>query len=89
MENIVDIQFGAAHSVCLTTNGKLSSFGCNDEGALGRETQADNYDPEPNDINIPGEVAMISTGDSHSACLLRDGRVFVWGSFKVIFFALY
>lgn len=32
---------------------------------------------------LAGEVIKISAGYSHAACLLRDGRVFAWGSFRV------
>ena len=32
---------GGMHSLCLTTDGKVWSFGCNDEGALGRPINED------------------------------------------------
>lgn len=81
---IVDVCAGGMHTVCLTKEGKVLTFGCNDEGALGRIT-SDKEDSEftPGEVELPGEVAQISAGDSHTAALLKDGRVFVWGTFRV------
>lgn len=36
----------------------------------------------PAKIELPAKVIKISAGDSHSACLLDDGRAFAWGSFR-------
>lgn len=50
------------HTVALSNHGKIYTWGCNDEGALGREG------PE----NVPLEVLMaipvtdVSAGDSHT-----------------------
>ena len=38
---IVSIAAGGMHSVCLTKDGEVWSFGCNDEGALGRPIDDD------------------------------------------------
>uniref|UniRef100_A0A1A9WTS1 RCC1-like domain-containing protein n=1 Tax=Glossina brevipalpis TaxID=37001 RepID=A0A1A9WTS1_9MUSC len=76
--NVVDIAAGGMHSLLLTLEGHVYSFGCNDEGALGRNGS----EFIPSIINLPDKVVKISAGDSHSACLLEDGRVFGWGSFR-------
>lgn len=34
-------------------------------------------------IDFCEKIIKISAGDSHSACLSEDGRVFAWGSFEV------
>ncbi|XP_065076912.1 regulator of chromosome condensation [Ochlerotatus camptorhynchus] len=83
LKDIVDISAGGMHNLCLTRRGEVFSFGCNDEGALGRET-ADEEGSEflPRKIALPSECLKISAGDSHSACLLNDGRVYAWGSFR-------
>lgn len=63
---------------------QVLTFGCNDEGALGRNT-ADKEDSEftADTVDLPGKVIQISAGDSHTAALLDDGRVFAWGTFRV------
>lgn len=80
--DVVDICAGGMHSLCLTKTGVIYSFGCNDEGALGRDSSEEGSDFVPKSIELPGKCVKISAGDSHSACLLADGRVFAWGSFR-------
>lgn len=81
--NVVNVKAGGMHSLCLTKAGEIWSFGCNDEGALGRDTSEEGSENKPRKIDLEGKVVKISAGDSHSACLLEDGRVFAWGSFRV------
>lgn len=83
LSDVVDISAGGMHNLCLTATGKVYSFGCNDEGALGRDTSEEGSEFVPKPIDLPGSCVKISAGDSHSACLLEDGRVFAWGSFRV------
>ncbi|XP_017071241.1 regulator of chromosome condensation [Drosophila eugracilis] len=78
----VDVVAGGMHNLVLTKTGDIYSFGCNDEGALGRDTSEDGSESKPGQIDLPGKALSISAGDSHSACLLEDGRVFAWGSFR-------
>lgn len=79
---VVDICAGGMHSIFLSEKGDIYTFGCNDEGALGRDTREPGSEHIPTKITLPGKVSKISAGDSHSAVLLTDGRVFVWGSFR-------
>lgn len=58
------------------------TFGCNDEGALGRDTSVSS-EVVPATVILPGRAIRISAGDSHSAALLESGQVFAWGSFRV------
>lgn len=83
VKNVVDVCAGGMHSLCLTKTGEVYSFGCNDEGALGRVTEdIDGAEFNPAKVDLPQKVIKMSCGDSHSACLLDDGRVFAWGSFR-------
>lgn len=83
MKDVVDISAGGIHNLCLTRKGEVYSFGCNDEGALGRATADDDgAEFQPRLIALPAPCLKISAGDSHSACLLNDGRVYAWGSFR-------
>ncbi|RZC43084.1 regulator of chromosome condensation, partial [Asbolus verrucosus] len=72
---IVDICAGGMHTIL--------TFGCNDEGALGRITEGiEDSECTPGEVELPGKVIQMSAGDSHSAALLDDGRVFAWGTFR-------
>lgn len=80
--NAVAISAGGMHSLYMNDVGDVYSFGCNDEGALGRDTSKDGSEYEVAAVELPDKAVRISTGDSHSAALLEDGRVFGWGSFR-------
>lgn len=76
------------HNVCLTKDGKVITFGCNDEGALGRATTVEGSETFPGFVDLPAPAIQVTAGDSHSAALLSDGRVFAWGSFRASINAL-
>lgn len=62
------------------------SWGCNDEGALGRNTSVEDSETTPGIVEIPeedAEIYSISAGGSHSALLLSNGNVYSWGTFRV------
>lgn len=79
---IVEIAAGGMHSVCLSANGEVYTFGCNDEGALGRPQTDDDSEVYPAAVNLPEEMVMISAGDSHTAALSVTGKVYLWGNFR-------
>lgn len=81
LENVVEIAVGGMHTVCLAEDGKVYTWGCNDEGALGREAEGDS-EFEPQAVQLPQKAVQISAGDSHSVALLEDGTVYAWGSFR-------
>ncbi|CAK8691287.1 unnamed protein product [Clavelina lepadiformis] len=77
---------GAMHTVCLSSQSKLYSFGCNDEFALGRITdEEDNSEYNPGQIEGPlaGKVIVqVTAGDSHTTSLTSSGEAFIWGTFR-------
>nr|XP_020136107.1 regulator of chromosome condensation isoform X5 [Microcebus murinus] len=81
-EDIVQAEAGGMHTVCLSKNGQVYSFGCNDEGALGRDTSVEGSETVPGKVELQEKVVQVSAGDSHTAALTEDGRVFLWGSFR-------
>ncbi|KAI0990248.1 hypothetical protein GJ496_009582 [Pomphorhynchus laevis] len=81
-DSIVDIAAGGMHSLVLTSSGSVYSWGCNDEGALGRSSDIDDDYSQPAQVQIDANIVQISAGDSHSAALCSDGNVFIWGVFR-------
>uniref|UniRef100_T1J8U9 RCC1-like domain-containing protein n=1 Tax=Strigamia maritima TaxID=126957 RepID=T1J8U9_STRMM len=79
---MADVCAGGMHTVCLSEDGKVFTFGCNDEGALGRDTSEEDSEFEPGEVEIDGRVIQISAGDSHSAALTDAGDVYAWGTFR-------
>ena len=59
--------------------GEAFTFGCNDEGALGREG------PEkiPTKVEINAVIDLISAGDNHTVfASSQSGSIFFTGSYK-------
>ena len=53
---------GGMHTVVVTPNGIPYSWGCNDDGALGRQGN----DSIPERVHLPNPVDGIAVGGSHS-----------------------
>ena len=80
-ERVTSVACGGLHAAVLTLDGKLWTWGCNDDDVLGRG--GNESVPEL----VRGALATlpvqaVSCGDSHTAALTRDGRVFTWGTYK-------
>ncbi|XP_021055462.1 regulator of chromosome condensation isoform X1 [Mus pahari] len=82
LQDVVQAEAGGMHTVCLSQSGQVYSFGCNDEGALGRDTSVEGSEMVPGKVELQEKVVQVSAGDSHTAALTEDGRVFLWGSFR-------
>ncbi|KAM9852623.1 regulator of chromosome condensation isoform 2-T2 [Aulostomus maculatus] len=81
-EKIVQVVAGGMHTVCLSDTGLVYTFGCNDEGALGRDTAGVGSEMVPGKVTLEEKVVQVSAGDSHTAALTEDGTVYMWGSFR-------
>ncbi|CAF1089937.1 unnamed protein product [Rotaria sp. Silwood1] len=82
-ENIQYICAGGMHSCALTITGYVYTWGCNDDGALGRIT--DDIDDE----YIPGlfvlpeeEIKSLCAGDTFTVALAKSGRAYISGCFR-------
>lgn len=62
---------------------QVYTFGCNDEGALGRDTSEEGSETLTGKVDLGEKVVQVSAGDSHTAALTEEGTVYVWGSFRV------
>lgn len=80
-DQCVQVCAGGLHSIYLTIDGDVYTFGCNDEHALGRMTDDENCFI-PGIVNLPEKILQISAGDSHSAALSVTGKVYIWGTFR-------
>ncbi|XP_012707793.2 regulator of chromosome condensation [Fundulus heteroclitus] len=81
-EKMVQVVAGGMHTVCLSEAGHIYTFGCNDEGALGRDTSEEGSEMVPGKVTLNEKVIQVSAGDSHTAALTEDGSVYIWGSFR-------
>jgi len=83
-EDVVAVAAGALHNLVLTKTGKVYSWGCNDDGAIGRETATDVGEMAPALVDgLAGvTVTQISCGASHSLALDDKGTVYSWGAYR-------
>ena len=81
-KSIIKVSCGGMHTIALASNGVLYSWGCNDDGALGRKGQ-ENV-PLRVDGALDIAVSDVSTGDCHSVAYnTQENTVFYWGCYKV------
>ncbi|OQR76411.1 regulator of chromosome condensation-like [Tropilaelaps mercedesae] len=75
---------GAMHSLVLTSKGDMYSFGCNDDGTLGRVTAEEKDCFVPGRVDIPDnfKVSKIAVGNVHNVALTTNGRVLLWGIYR-------
>lgn len=82
IKDAVDVVAGGMHTIVLTKNGEVYSFGCNDEGALGRKVEEEEDCFVPGKVELEGRVVQLSAGDSHTAVITDAGKLFAWGTFR-------
>jgi len=82
VEDAVEVVAGGMHTVVLDKNGHVWTFGCNDEGSLGRIVGEEEECFVPGQVSLPAPVVQVSAGDSHTAALTEEGKVWLWGTFR-------
>ncbi|KAI7893988.1 regulator of chromosome condensation 1/beta-lactamase-inhibitor protein II [Mucor mucedo] len=79
-EDIVDVVCGGMHSIALTKEGKLWSWGCNDQRALGRS--GDEYVPGKVENMDDVKVVKVACCDSVTMALSDEGKLYCWGTYR-------
>eukprot|EP00927_Polykrikos_kofoidii_P037863 TRINITY_DN32069_c0_g1_i1.p1 TRINITY_DN32069_c0_g1~~TRINITY_DN32069_c0_g1_i1.p1 ORF type:complete len:951 (-),score=173.80 TRINITY_DN32069_c0_g1_i1:89-2848(-) len=77
---IASVACGGLHTLCLSAGGVVYSWGCGDDGALGRPTGE--LDCEPRPLERPIGVRFVACGDSHSCAIDAASKLWLWGSYK-------
>lgn len=75
--NAISVAAGNYHSMALTSDKKLYTWGYNDSGVLGNATSTDSYVPVH--ISALTNVVSIGAGDFHSMAVLANGNLYTWG----------
>ena len=85
-EPIIQVAAGPLHSVCLTNENRIFTFGCNDEHALGRPDTDDNNNEEADpfgEVDLSKvmnedeeKIVQVVAGDSHTFVLSNLGKVY-------------
>lgn len=74
-KRIVDAACGQYHTLVVTSDGELWSFGF----GLGRGLGNNELDGFPRRVPDLNSVVQVSAGTYHSACVLRSGAALAWG----------
>ncbi|KAJ8383045.1 hypothetical protein SKAU_G00038230 [Synaphobranchus kaupii] len=77
--HVIQVACGEHHTIALSRDGQLFTWGWNLHGQLGQRKQVPGY-PDPEPLLTPGiPLAMIAAGGEHSFALSLSGAVFAWG----------
>ncbi len=86
VEGVAAIAAGGQHSLALTRDGRVFAWGSNWNGQLGDgRSGAGTHSAAPLPVSAPDGkgaltgVVAIAAGALHSAAVMADGRLFVWG----------
>ena len=77
-KKVIKICCGAYHSMALTSDGEVFSWGHNTFAQLGDKTY--NSRKTPTQVLFRDKIVSISCGTNHSIALTHNGSAYVWGS---------
>jgi alpha-tubulin suppressor-like RCC1 family protein len=75
----VSVSGGRAHSVGVTADGKVRSWGANEHGQLAQEDLNDEWVPSVEYFDASDWV-QVSAGDDHTLAVKLDGTLWGWGN---------
>lgn len=79
-EDIVRVQCGASHSLALTRQGRVYTWGKNSQGQCGLGNMEDVFKPQLLKRLQDQVVVQLTAGWEHSIALTHEGKMYSWGS---------
>jgi alpha-tubulin suppressor-like RCC1 family protein len=83
LSDILAVAAGNYHSVALKADGTVWTWGMNNVGQLGDNTNTRRLTPVqvlgPNSVGFLTDIVAIAAGGIHTLALREDGTVFAWG----------
>ena len=76
---LVAVSAGGRHSLAMDAAGKVWAWGDNSSGQLGLGHTRPVTGPSKV-LGLPSKVLAVAAGSQHSAALLADGSIWVWGA---------
>jgi len=78
-QRVIAVSAGGSHSLVLTADGSVWSWGWSDAGRLGHGDEQQELLPTKIEALAGRRVVAVSAGSSHSLALTADGAVWSWG----------
>ena len=78
---VASICCGGLHNAVVTTEGRVFTWGCNDDAALGR-AGPENMPAVVDGLPAGEVIVQVVAGDCFTAALSVSGDVFAWGCYK-------
>lgn len=78
-EEIISVALGGLHSIVLTQDGKVYSWGYGGFGALGHSVYHRELLPKLVEGNWIGKISHIATSGAHTAAISDTGDLYTWG----------
>lgn len=77
---VKQVALGYMHTVALSTDGQVYTWGYNSYGQLGNGTTTDSKTPVKIEIGGGKEIAEVYAGAYSTAALTVDGELYMWGN---------
>lgn len=77
---VIAVAAGDRHSMALSADGKVYTWGRNNQGQIGDGTIMHRYTPMLVRALEDVEMVAIAAGNEHSVALSVDGKIYAWGS---------
>ena len=78
-QRVVAVSARMSHSIAITADGALWSWGRGAAGRLGHGDEQGQRQPKKIEAFADQRVAVVSAGSSHSLAITADGAAFTWG----------
>ena len=79
MEDVISVSLGVAHTMAVTSDGTLWTWGCNLFGAIGDGTIGESEN-RGSPFKAMNDVVYISAGKDYSMAITSDGVLWAWGN---------
>lgn len=73
------VSCGGKHTLILTDDGEVLSFGVGEYGRLGTGSNDDAAVPTPLEVLANEDIVQVATGLDHSLALSATGNIYTWG----------
>ncbi|MPC11191.1 Ultraviolet-B receptor UVR8 [Portunus trituberculatus] len=78
-KGIVSVACGQFHSLCVSDDGTLYSWGWGVHGQLGNDSVEDVHQPSTVTLLAKKHIVQADGGYAHSVAMSQDGNVYAWG----------